>query len=76
MDEEARDLGAIEFEIVFECGDDLVDLRHREIVGEGAVAVDLDAVVDAGDEDFVDVENLGEGGGDAAETDFELAVAL
>ena len=30
----------------------------------------------AGDEDFVDVEDLGEGLGDAAEADFELAVAF
>jgi len=44
------------------------------------VAVDLDAVgsatVAASDEDFVDVEDLGEGCGSAAEADFELAVAL
>ena len=30
----------------------------------------------AGDEDFVDVEDLGEGLGYAAEADFELAVAF
>ena len=44
MDEEAADFGAIEFEGVFEFGDDLVDAGHGEIVGEGAVAVDLDAL--------------------------------
>ena len=80
MDEEAGDFGAVEFEGVFEGGDDLVDLRHGEVVGEGAVAVDLDAVgsvvVGAGDEDLVDVEDLREGLGAAAEADFELAVAL
>ena len=80
MDEEAGDFGAVEFEGVFEGGDDLVDPRHGEVVGEGAVAVDLDAVgsvvVAAGDEDLVDVEDLGEGVGDAAEADFELAVAF
>jgi len=80
MDEEAADLGAVEFEGVFEFGDDLVDTGHGEIVGEGAVAVDVDAigsvVVGAGDEDFVDVEDLGEGLGGAAQADFELAVAF
>jgi alcohol dehydrogenase class IV len=44
------------------------------------VAVDLDAVgavvVGAGDEDFVDVEDLREGLRAAAETDFKLAVAF
>ncbi len=80
MDEEAADFGVVELEGVFESGDDLVDLGHGEVVGQGAVAVDLDAVgsivVGAGDEDLVDVENLGEGLGGAAETDFELAVAF
>ena len=80
MDEEAGDLGAVEFEGVFEGGDDLVDSGHGEVVGEGAVAVDLDAVgsvvVGARDEDLVDVEDLGEGSGGAAEADFELAVAF
>ena len=80
MDEEAADLGGVEFEGAFEGGDDLVDAGHGEVVGQGAVAVDLDAVgavgVDAGDEDLVDVEDLGEGGGGAAEADFELAVAF
>ena len=85
MDEEATDLGAIEFEGVFEFGDDLVDAGHGEIVGEGAVAIDLDAfdvavgsivVVGAGDEDFVDVEDLGKGPGGAAQADFELAIAF
>ncbi len=80
VDEEAADLGGIEFEGVLEFGDDLVDAGHGEIVGQGAVAVDLDAVgsvaVGAGDEDLVDVEDLGEGLGGAAEADFELAVAF
>jgi len=44
------------------------------------VAVDLDAVgsvvVSTGDEDFVNVENLGKGLGAAAEADFKLAVAF
>jgi hypothetical protein len=80
VDEEAADFGGVEFEGVFESGDDLVDTGHGEVVREGAVAVDLDAVgsgvVGAGDEEFVDVEDLWEGGGDAAETDFELTVAF
>ncbi len=33
VDEEAGDLGAVEFEGVFEGGDDLVDSGHGEIVG-------------------------------------------
>ncbi len=41
MDEEAADLGGLEFKSAFEGGDDLVDLGHGEVVGEGAVAVDL-----------------------------------
>ena len=84
VDEEAADFGAVEFEGVFERGDDLVDAGHGKIVGQGAVAVDLDAVTaavvcrmrDAGDEDVVDVEDLGEGLSGAAEADFELAVAF
>jgi len=80
VDEEAADLGVVEFEGVFEFGDDLVDAGHGEIVGEGAVATDLDAigsiVVGASDEDLVDVEDLGEGLGGSAEADFELAVAF
>ena len=76
VDEEAADLGVVEFERVFECGDDLVDLRHGKVVGQGAVAIDLDTIVDARYEDLVDIENLGECLGDAAQADFELAVAL
>ena len=49
MDEETADFGSIEFEGVFEGGDDLVNARHWEGVGQGAVAVDLDTVVHAGD---------------------------
>jgi len=80
MDEKAADLGAIDLEGVFEFGDDLVDAGHWEIVGKGAVAIDMDAVgsvaVAAGDEDLVDVEDLGEGLGGAAEADFELPIAF
>ena len=80
VDKEAGDFGAVDFEGVFEGGDDLVDARHGEIVGQGAVTVDLDAVgsviVGAGYEDFVNVEDFGEGLGAAPETDFELAVAF
>ena len=73
VDEEARDLGGVEFEGALERGDDGVDARHGQIVGQGAVAADLDAVArvvadvvargraGAGDEDLVNVENLGEG---------------
>jgi len=80
VDEEAADFGAVEFEGVFEFGDDLVDAGHREVVGEGAVAVDVDAVgsvaVGAGDEDLVDVEDLGEGLRCATKADFELSIAF
>jgi hypothetical protein len=76
VDEEAGDFGGFEFEGVFEGGDYGVDLGHGQGVGQGAVAVDLDAVVDAGDEDVVDVEDLGEGFGDAAEAEFEVAVVV
>ena len=80
MDEEAGDFGGVEFEGGLEGSDDGVDLGHGEVVGQGAVAVDLDAVgsvvVSAGDEDLVDVEDLGEGGGATAEADFKLAVAF
>jgi len=76
VDEEAADFRAVEFEGVFERGDDLVDLRHRQVVGQSAVAVDLDAILNAGDENVVDVENLREGLRGAAEADFKLTVAL
>ena len=80
MDEEAADLGVVQFEGVFEFGDDLVDTGHGEIVGEGAVAVDLDAigsiVVGASDEDLVDVEDFGEGLRGSAEANFELAITF
>jgi hypothetical protein len=80
VDQEAADLGGVEFEGAFEGGDDLVDLGHGEVVGQGAVTVDLDAVgsivVGAGDEDLVDVEDFAEGRGGAAEADFELTVAF
>lgn len=76
VDEEAADLGFVEFEGVLEGGNDLVDAGHGKVVGQRAVAVDLDAVVNSGDEDLMDVENLGEGLGSAAEADFELAVVF
>ena len=76
MDEEAGDFWRVELEGVFEGGDDLVNAGHGEVVGESAVAVDLNAVMDAGDDDFVDVEDLGEGLRYAAEADFDLAVAF
>ena len=76
MDEETADFGGVKLEGVFEGGDDLVNAGHGKIVGESAVTVDLDAVVHASDEDFVDVEDLGEGLSSATETDFELAVAF
>ena len=40
------------------------------------MAVDLDAVVYASDEDLVDVEDLGERLRGSAKADFDLAVAL
>ena len=71
--------GVEEFELVFEAGDDFVDALHGEMVGEGAVAGDLEVVSGAADVDFVDVEDFGEvagssaqGGGDA----FGLASAV
>ena len=76
VDEEAADFGDFELEGVFEGGDDLVDAAHGELVGEGAVAGDLEAVVVAGDGDVVDVQDLGEGEGGAAEGVFEVAVAV
>lgn len=71
MNEEASDLGGVEFEGALEGGDGGVDVGHGEIVGEGGVAGDLDAVGDvfgigaaeAGDEDVVDIEDVGELGG-------------
>ena len=64
MDEDSGDLGVVEPELAFELGDDVVDAGHGEIVGQGDVAVDLDAVggaaVAAGDGDLVDVVDFGE----------------
>ena len=98
VNEEAGYFGGVLFEGGLEGGDDGVDMGHGEVVGEGAVAVDLDAVgwivfrrvaaglvaaglvagggSGAGDEDFVDIEDFGEGVGYAAEAEFELAVAF
>ena len=76
VDEETADLGVVKFEGALEGGDDLVHLGHGEIVGQGAVAIDLDAVVDAGNEDLVDVEDLREGLRGSAKADLDLAVAL
>ncbi len=44
VDEKAVDLGGVELERAFERGDDGVDAGHGEIVGQGAVAGDLDVV--------------------------------
>ena len=73
--------GAASSEVAFELGDDCVDAGHGEVVGQGAVAVDLDAVVGAavaaGDDDVVDVEDLGEVLGGFAEAALRaLAVAF
>ena len=46
VDQEAVDFGGIELECAFEGGDDRVDAGHGEVVGEGAVAGDLDVVGD------------------------------
>ena len=76
VDEDAVDFGGFEFELVFEAGDDVVDVLHLEGVGEGAVAGDVEAVADASDDDVVDVEDLGEALGGVAEVGLDLAVAL
>ena len=76
MDEKAADFGGVEFESILKSGNDLVDAGHGKVIRQGAVAVDLDAIVHAGDEDFVDVEDFGEGLSGASEADFELAVAF
>lgn len=76
MDEEPAYFGGVQFEGAFEGGDDGVDLRHGKVVGERAVAVDLDAVANTSDEDLVDVENLREGGGGTAEAELKLAIAF
>ena len=44
VDEQAVDFGRVEFERAFERGDDGVDARHGEVVGQGAVAADLDVI--------------------------------
>ena len=71
VDEDAGYLGVVEAEFAFEVGDDFVHAGHRELVGEGAVAVDLDAgggaAVTADYADLVDVDDLGEFGGGFAE---------
>src|SRR6185437_7728395 len=80
MNQQAADLGSVEFEGAFQCGDDGMDLSHGQIVRQGAVAAYLDAIgsvaMGAGYEDLVDVENLRKGRGSAAEADFELAVTF
>ena len=84
VDEEAGDFWGVEFEGAFEGGHDGVNLGHGEVVGEGAVAGDLDAAggvvgcgaAEASYEDFMDVQDLWEGGGDAAEAEFELAITF
>src|SRR6185437_5983456 len=80
MNQQAADLGSVEFEGAFQCGDDGMDLSHGQIIGQGAVAAYLDAIgsvaMGAGYEDLVGVENLRKGRGSAAEADFELAVTF
>ncbi len=44
VDEEADDFGGVGFEGGFEGGDGGVDVGHGEVVGQGAVAGDLDAL--------------------------------
>src|SRR5664279_935768 len=76
VDEEAVDLGRVQFECSFQGGHDGVDASHGKAVGQGAVAGDLGVLVmgagnavgvraAAGYVDLVDVEDLGEGCGDA-----------
>ena len=74
--QDAVDFGGFEFELVFEAGDDVVDVLHLESVGEGAVAGDVEAVADASDDDVVDVEDLGEAFGRVAEVGLDLAIAF
>ena len=76
VDEDAVDVGGFEFELVFEAGDDVVDVLHLEGVREGAVAGDVEAVADASDDDVVDVEDLWEAPGGVAQMRLDLAVAL
>ena len=82
VDEEAGDLGGFALELAFELGDELVDARHGEVVGEGAVAGDLDEGLlgvgagHAGDADVVDVDQARDGGGRVAEAELEGAVAI
>lgn len=45
-----------------------MDAGHGQFVGQGAVAVNLDAVVVTGDLDVVDVRDFRKGGGDLAES--------
>ena len=76
VDEEAGDLWGFKLEGVLQGGDGLVDLGHGEGVREGAVAVDLDAVMVAGDVDVMDVEDIREGAGNLAEGLLEKPVTL
>ena len=63
MDQDAADRGVGGAEVAFQFGDDGVDALHGEVVGEGAVAADVDAVVvvgvGAGHDDVVDVDEIG-----------------
>ena len=84
MDEQAIDLGSVEFERPFQRSDHGVDAFHGQIVGQRAVAADLDVVAGvtggadaaASDKDLVDIEDLRKLGGDVAEADFEFAIAF
>jgi len=84
VDEQAIDLGRFQFESSFERSDDGVDACHRQIVGQGAVAGNLNVVLvriactrpSPRDKYIVDIENLGEACGGVAEPQFEVAVDI
>jgi len=60
VDQDFVDFRALEFEAVFEGSDDFVDALHGELVGQGAVAGELDVFAAATYENLVDVEDFGE----------------
>ena len=76
VDQDAVDLGRLELELVLQPGDHLVDALHFERVGQGAVAGDMDPVTDPSDDDVVNVEDLGEVSGRAAQLRLDEPVAL
>jgi hypothetical protein len=75
MNQHAKKFGGGLFEADFEVGLDVVDAGEREIVGEGAVAGDVEASADFFDLDVVHVENFGEFGCEGFELAFEVGVA-